>query len=117
MKYTPSPIAQAVGLLCSLFVLPTQAAEATAQVVVTDDATSVEIAEALLDGGDEARLRRQAVELLWGEQHGRGLAVLCDDEGPTPALELADLLGEMGLQLADRDDVFGDLEREHGSVF
>jgi iron complex outermembrane recepter protein len=35
MKYTPSPIAQAVGLLCSLLVLPTQAADGTTQVVVT----------------------------------------------------------------------------------
>ena len=84
--------------------------KAAAKLLVADDAAGVVVGEPLLDRRDEARLGRQTIEVLRGEQDGRGLAVLGHDKGTPATSKLSNPLGQMGLQRADGDDVFGYLE-------
>jgi len=104
-------------LLGGLAAGPKAFVELTIERIISNDATRVVIGEPLLDSGDEARLRGQAVELLGSQQYGRRPAVLSDDEGTLSTLKLSYLLREMCLELPNGDDVFGDAKHAIRSIF
>jgi hypothetical protein len=90
--------------------------EATPELFVADDAPGIDVVQALLDGGDEARVAREAIELLGGEKDRGGLAILSHNERPTTFPKFPDFLGKVSLELPDRHDVFRDLEQDIRAV-
>ncbi len=76
--------------------------------VVAEHAPGVRVSEPFLHGCDEVGLIGQAIELLWSQQDGCCLAILRDDKRPATFPKVSNFLGEMGLQVANRDDILCD---------
>ena len=71
-------------------------------------------AEPLLDLPDDVRALAQRLELLGGHHHGSRLAALGDDERSVLCAHAPQQRRGVGLELADWDDVFGEIDGAHG---
>jgi hypothetical protein len=67
--------------------------EDSGNLVVVNDGAGLGLFESLTNGGHEARLVGETLELLWGAEHGRGLAVLRDHQGAATSSEFPNALG------------------------
>src|SRR5689334_1391709 len=84
-----------------------------ADLLVAVRAALRDVLEALVDLREHALAVRDPVVLLRRHDHRSGLAVERDDQRPA-VLQAAHHIREVRLELGDRDDVLGDLERARG---